>query len=58
MINLMKSGKRWRHWCGMQGYGLGINDVCPACYASKLKEEGKTAKEIENAIAKAIASVR
>lgn len=25
------------HVCGMQGFGLGIHDVCPACEFSRLK---------------------
>ena len=48
---------KYRHECGKQGYGLGWNDVCPACYAYKLRKQGKTEKEIDKAIAEAIVRV-
>ncbi len=50
------------HWCGKQGYGMGYNDVCPACYAEKLRKrrrdgKGMTEKEIDKAIAEAVVSI-
>jgi hypothetical protein len=49
--------KKYKHECGKQGYGLGMNDVCSACYAYKLRKQGKTEKEIDKAIDKAIANI-
>ena len=54
---LKKTMSKHKHECGKQGYGLGWNDVCPACYASKLRKQGKTEKEIDKAIAEAIVRV-
>lgn len=51
--------KKYKHWCGSQGYGLGLNDVCPACYANELRRKRRdfkamSEKEIEKAVAEAI----
>jgi hypothetical protein len=48
---------KYDHWCGKQGYGMGINDVCPACMAFQLRTEGVTEIEIEKRIKKAVANV-
>lgn len=50
--------KKHGHWCGLQGYGLGLYDVCPACLNNELKKEGKSKKERDKVIAEAIANIR